>query len=454
MIPSIHSPQLWQAVAGRAGSSRRRRAAVVSGAMFLTLFAAAFLWPGLALSDSGSLASLRELETRAVRAIGTAKASFVFLEGGSGFLISSDGYVLTNAHVVAEGIFRRGILFRAHLTTGQAVFGDLVGSDPEGDVALLKLRGVERLPALEFGDDSALRPGDPVIALGDPFLIASASIFLERPPPDYDPSASLGVVSAVHRNSDSYTDAIQVDVAVNRGNSGGPLLTLDGKVVGINGKIETRFDTGVNTGVGYAIPVSQILRFLEPMKHAGGGIVRHGMVYGLEVEERARGGGGLAVKGVKPGSHAEAVGFLKNDQITALNGLPIRSRSRLEGILGTYPAGQQVRFTLRRGEESKDLDVGLVEPGALPYLGLTAGPTDGPDSGARVLSVLPGSPAERAGLKANDVILTFDRKQVATQAELELYVHARAAGDLVDVSLLREGKPLSLQIRMGGRPRT
>src|SRR4029453_12127126 len=112
-----------------------------------------------------------------------------------------------------------------------------------------------------------------------PFLLGSKNLFLDVAPPDYEPSASLGIVSALHRFSDSYTDAIQVDVAVNRGNSGGPLLTLDGKVVGINGKIETRFDTGVNTGVGYAIPVSQILRFLEPMKHAGGGIVRHGMVY-------------------------------------------------------------------------------------------------------------------------------------------------------------------------------
>ena len=402
-------------------------------------------------TSSSALDELRDLEKQAVKAIEAARRAFVFLEGGSGFLISPDGYLLTNAHVVAEAVFARRTELRVHLTGGEAVLADLKGSDPEGDVALLKLRGRVDAPCLELGDSESLRTGQRVIALGDPFLIASASLFLGRPPPDYVPSASLGIVSAVHRNSDTYTDAIQVDVAVNRANSGGPLITLDGKVVGINGKIETRFDTGVNTGVGYAIPANQIRRFLEPLKKADGGIVRHGVLLGLEVAERAAGKPGLPVTKVKREAPAEVAGFKVGDLIVSLDGLSVASRNRFEGILGTYPAGQQVLVKLLRGMDSVELKVALVEAGPLPYLGLTARTEEGPDGEFRILQIVPSSPAERAGLKVNDVILTFAGRKILSHTELELNLQARMAGDVVDVSLLRDGAPVDLKVRIGGQ---
>lgn len=399
---------------------------------------------------------LRDIEQQAMRVIEVSKRAFVFLEGGSGFIISPDGHMLTNAHVVVEALSAKRFLIRAHLAGGKPVTADILGTDPEGDVALLKVRPDPKEPGvpfayLELGDSEAVRGGQRVVALGDPFLIASANIFIERPPPDYEPSASLGVVSAVHRNSDTYTDAIQVDVAVNRGNSGGPLLTLDGKVVGINGKIETRFDTGVNTGVGYAIPTRQVQRFLEPLKKANGGSVRHGVVLGLESEERAGEKEGLAIQRVKASSPAEMAGFKEGDRILSVDDLPVRSRRRLEGILGTYPAGCVVTVKLLRGSDTLELKIELVEAGPLPFLGLTAKTDEGPDGGARILSIVPGSPAARAGIQVDDLVVGFNKVKILSHVELELQLQTRRMGDLVSVSIIRDGKTLEIEVRIGGR---
>jgi len=418
--------------------------------LFLVLLLG-FIETALVPAAVGEIEALRELEALTQRVIERARPAFAFLEGGSGFVISPDGYLLTNAHVVAEAIAQKRTTMRVHLAGGRPALADLQGADPEGDVALLKLRVTEPLAWLELGDSEALRPGDRVVALGDPFLIASASIFLERPPPDYEPSASLGVVSAVHRNSDTYTDAIQVDVAVNRGNSGGPLLTMEGKAVGINGKIETRFDTGVNTGVGYAIPTRQIQRFIEPLKKANGGFVRHGRILGIETEERAGERKGLPVTKVKDSSHAALAGFRPGDLILSVDGLKAHSRNRLDGILGTYPAGSEVKVALLRDGNPFEVKVALVEPGPLPFLGVTAKTHDGPDGGAKILAVLPSSPAERAGVQVDDVIVSFGSKRVMSHTELELFLQARMAGEEVDISVLRGGTPFDLKVRIGGR---
>jgi len=274
---------------------------------------------------------------------------------------------------------------------------------------------------------------------------------LDKPPPDYEPSASLGIVSALHRFSDTYTDAIQVDVAVNRGNSGGPLLTLDGKVVGINGKIVTRFEFGINTGVGYAIPSNQIKRFLEPLKSAGGGVVRHGTIFGLVPAERADGKAGLPVDRVDAGSLAEKAGFKMGDLILTIEGASVRSRTRYHGILGTFPAGREVSVQVARGSESLEVKTPLVEPGSPAFLGLKTSTVDGEGGGLTVIEVEPGAPAERAGVKEKDVILLFDGKKVVLPTELVILLKARAAGDEVTLELLRDGKPMELKVRLGGR---
>jgi serine protease Do len=306
------------------------------------------------------------------------------------------------------------------------------------------------LPHLELGDSSLLAVGQPVIALGDPFLIASENLFLDRVPPDYEPSASLGVISALHRYSDTYSDAIQVDVAVNRGNSGGPLLTLDGKVVGINGKIETRFAPGINTGVGYAIPSQQIQRFLEPLKAAGGGRVLHGAIAGLTVAERADDKSGLPIVRVVQGSAAEKAGFREGDLVLKIAGLPVRTETRYLGILSTYPAGEELAFEVARGAESLEIKAFLAAPGK-PYLGIRTQAAEAPLNGVQITRITPQSPAERAKLAVGDVIVAFAMVTVASPPDLARLVGEHNAGDVVTLKVLRGKDSIEVSVRLESR---
>jgi len=400
-------------------------------------------------SAGDELDQLRRLQPEIVHAIETSAPAFVFLEGGSGFLISPDGLVLTNDHVVA---YRSDVV--AQIAGGKSLRAKVLGHLPGGDLALLKLSGASDLPHLELGDSDALEVGQPVVALGDPFLLAAMNPFLGRAPPDYKPSASFGIVSALHRRSEAYPDAIQTDLAVNRGNSGGPLLTLDGKVVGINGKIETRFENAVNTGVGYAVPSSLIKNFLEALKGAGGGTVYPGTIRGMEVVERSEGKPGLPVRNVAPGSTAGKAGIREGDWIVAVNGKPAFTRSRFQGLLNSHPAGEEFTLTLTRGSENLELKV-RTEPEGSPFLAINmedAPVKDGSPGGAVLRQVMPGGPGAQAGLKMNDVVVSFGGAKIASAKDLREAMASRLVGEEVEVEIIREGKPLALKVRMGGRP--
>jgi serine protease Do len=388
---------------------------------------------------------LRDLEQTTMAVLEKARPAFVFIAGGSGFLISEDGYVLTNEHVVAGA---RQV--RVLLSGGRMYRADVVGHDPEGDVALLKLQSAGGLPYLELGDSSALRVGQRVIALGDPFLLGSQNLFLDEVPLDYEPAASLGIISALNRYSDTYNDAIQVDLAVNGGNSGGPLLTLEGKVVGINGKIETRFNLRINTGVGYAIPSNQIRRFLEPLKAAAGGVVLHGTIRGLHVGARAGDKPGLPVTRVVEGSPAAEAGFRPEDLILALDGLPVRTQSRFRGILGTYPAGERITAKVQRGGEVLEISTVLVGAGRA-FAGLRTQLAGDGQSGAEVAAVVPASPAQRAGFREGDVITSFGGEPVASPTDLAQLIQKRQVGERVKVMVLRDGETMELELQLTGR---
>jgi S1-C subfamily serine protease len=258
------------------------------------------------------------------------------------------------------------------------------------------------------------------------------------------------VVSALHRFSDTYFDAVQVDVAVNRGNSGGPLINLAGKVVGINGKIETRFETGINTGVGYAIPANQIRRFLEPLRRAEGGRVNHGTILGLEVAERGEEGKGIEITGVARGSLAEKLGLQKGDRLLELAGLAVRTRSRFRGILGTYPAGEEIALRVGRGAERLEIKAPIVESGPA-FLGVDTVAPEGTESGARVVRVYPGTAAYRSGLLPEDIIQSFNGEKVQSVLDLARLIQSRAAGDLVKVTVSRSGSSVELDLRLRGR---
>lgn len=402
---------------------------------------------------SSQVAALRELETRIKTVVAACKPAFVFIKGdqergyssGSGFCISPDGYVLTNDHVIAGA---RSV--QAYMTGGRFFKTTVVGRDPGGDVALLKLQGGEKFPFLELGDSQGLRPGQRVLALGDPFLTGSESIFDPGAPANFEPAVSMGIVSAVHRYSETYNDAIQVDLAVNRGNSGGPLITLDGKAVGINGKIETRFALGINTGVGYAVPSNQIARFMKYLKSAEGGVILHGKIEGLIVGERADEKSGLPVTGVRQGSPAAASGFKVGDLLGSLGGLPVRTRSRYMGILGTYPAGESIGVEVLRAGGKLELEAVLVA-GGKAHLGIKPRVVSGDVEGVEVGTVERSTSAQRAGIKEGDVITMFDGEAVASSTDLKRLMNRRRPGDTVVLRISRSGEVLELEVTLGGK---
>ncbi len=430
----------------------------IFGCLFLFVFVGTPGFVDLLGKDSTELDLLLEAQVTQVAAIEAAKPAFVFLRGiqggrringiasGSGFCISADGFVLTNNHVVegADDV-------EAFIAGGKFFKADIVGRDPMGDIALLKLRNAKGLPFLELGDSSTVRPGQRVFALGDPFLIGSDSVFASGAPPNFEPSVSAGIVSAVHRYSDMYNDAVQVDLAVNRGNSGGPLLTFDGKVVGVNGKIEVRFYIGINTGVGYAVPSNQISRFLDPLKSARGGVVLHGTIRGLGVGERVDGKAGLLVTRVQSSTPASRAGFRTGDYLVRLGGLSVPTRSRFLGILGTYPAGEHIVAEVKRGDTRQTLTAILVAPGK-PYLGVVPQSVERDDGtvGVRVKEVREGGPASRAGLQEGDVIVAMGGEKIESTTDLKTLLARRLPGDQVDVRVVRDGKPIEIEIRIGG----
>jgi serine protease Do len=386
---------------------------------------------------------------------------FVFFGGGSGVLISEDGYCLTNHHVAGAQATTR-----VTLHSGQRVQARRVCTDERGDLSLFKLEGAadEKFPFAEFGDSDKLEAGQYVIACGNPF-----GITLPAEDRKWYPTITLGIVSALHRRQGDYFDCIQTDAAVNPGNSGGPLVTLDGKLVGINGRIATRYMNRVNSGVGYAIPSVQIQNFLPAMKQGGqGGKIHHGQINGLLVGDLNTQGQGARVMGVGAGTTAEKAGFRKGDLVTAVNGYPVFNRERFGGVVGTYPEGTEIAVTVKRADETLGLKArldrytpenpfaGLAPPRPAPsrpkgsgYLGVFV---EEENEAVAVKDVRPGSPADEAGLRPGDVFLKAAGRTVKTRDELNAVIWARRPGQKLKLSLRRDGQDLDVEVVLGKHP--
>jgi S1-C subfamily serine protease len=363
------------------------------------LLAAALSAPALGASaPPGSTDVDRDLAAAIKRVV----PAYVFVGGGSGVAISPDGYVLTNHHVAGKAR-----IWKVRQPGGKVWVADLVGTDPIGDVALLKMRGAFNVPHVQMGDSDAVKVGQTVIAIGNPFMLGMT---------DDAPTVTSGVVSATNRFQGSYSDAIQTDASINPGNSGGPLLTLDGKLIGINGRISTRFGTRSNTGIGYAISINQIKRFLPGLRAAKGGKVHHGTILGMRLKpfNPNRGGEDKAIVAVvAPGSTAEKSGFLPGDRILSVENYPIVNYARFAGVLGTYPAGALVNIQVQRGDEKVDLAVKLdTRPIPAPVdfgwkFDKASTQSIQEDGGIKIKEVKKGGPAEKAGLKPGDVLIEF-----------------------------------------------
>ena len=392
------------------------------------------------------LQSARELETAYIQTIKNVLPAYVFLDGGSGVLISADGYFLTNHHVIRN---KKSTLVR---NGGKDYEAKTIGIDTKGDIALLKMDGVTTMPFLKFADSDTLHVGQQVFAIGNPFNTAEVTD---------DPTVTTGIISALHRYENNYTDAIQTDAAVNPGNSGGPLVTLDGKLAGINGLIETKFGNAANTGIALAIPAKQIERFLPKLKLAGGKTVHHGTIAGLnsdssssaEVEDEEGIRNGALVKFVAPGSPAEKLGLKVGDKIVKIDSYPLLNLYRFKGVINTYPAGSDITLTYERGGATKNVVATLEKPmpgilGVEMKSPLTI--RDEKFAVPIIAKVEPNSAASKAGLKPGDVITAINGYPMETLPEVRKFMRTvgMSAYDLMKFKVQRgpDEKPEELEL--------
>jgi S1-C subfamily serine protease len=397
-------------------------------ALLLAAHAAGFRARAAADTEAGTLATALKAEEELTQVIKKAAAAFVFVGGGSGIVVSPDGYILTNHHVAGD---RKQMTVRIQGTSAMAVC-DLVGTDPVGDLTLLKARDARDLPYVEFGDMAKVRVGQQVLAVGDPFKLAEA----EGPP-----SFSIGTISALHRFQNNYSDAIQTDAAVNPGNSGGPLLTLEGRLIGITGQIMSRFGAKANTGIGYAIPIDQIARFYPLLREAEGRIVYHGALPdGLTFTSRTDETQVAQIESVDPKSGAEKAGFKAGDRVVSVDGKRVYNYPRLIGIIGSYPENTVLDVQVERGGKLAALKIKLPRkqlppgPAYVAGMGMKLEQTRGMD-GLRVAAVDKNSAAEKAGLLAGDVVVSIDGKTPA--ADWHDLLSAKKPGETLDIRIRR-----------------
>ena len=282
--------------------------------------------------------------------------------GGSGVIIDPRGYGLTNYHVVAGMLeTRRGW---GGFSDGKLYELEVLGIDPTGDVAMFRLKGMERFPYVGLGDSDRVRVGDAAVVMGNPFSLSD----------DYTPSVTVGLVTGVHRYQKgvkgnlTYTDCIQVDASVNPGNSGGPLFNAAGEVIGINGRISVNTRGRFNVGLGYAISSNQIARFVPAMR--AGLLARHGTlqatvdaVWDQNLAPTLKGVGAddgrIVFQRIAPDTNADKAGIRRGDTLLTFDGVAITSGNHYASLLGTYPAEWPVPIEIEQEGQRRSVVVRL-----------------------------------------------------------------------------------------------
>ena len=335
----------------RATNGIRHHCARLPGAPLLAAWLVV-LW-GL-VSFAAELPPLvRNAEQERIRVIAKAKATAVCIfargghGGGSGVLISPDGFALTNYHVVKPA----GNFMKCGMDDGKLYDAVLVGLDPTGDVALIKLLGRTDFPHATLTDSNRVRSGDWCFAVGNPFLLAT----------DFQPTVTYGIVSGIHRYQPpagtllEYTDCIQTDASINPGNSGGPLFNAAGELIGVNGRGSFEKRGRVNVGVGYAISSNQLRNFLGYLK--SGRIVDHAT---LGATVATSDDGRVVVSNILDSSDAYRRGLRYGDEIVAFSGRTINTVNEFKNVLGIYPKGWSVPLEYRRDGQEFEVVVRLM----------------------------------------------------------------------------------------------
>tara|TARA_B110000503_G_scaffold141876_1_gene236799 strand:+ start:6683 stop:8107 length:1425 start_codon:yes stop_codon:yes gene_type:complete len=373
---------------------------------------------------------------------------------GSGFLISEDGYILTNFHVIkdADKII-------VALSDRREMEAQLVGGDPRSDLALLKIEA-EDLPFLTLADSDQLKVGEWVLAIGSPF--------------GFDYSVTAGIVSAKGRSlrSETYVPFIQTDVAINPGNSGGPLFNLDGEVVGINSQIYTR--SGGFMGLSFAIPSNTAIAVVAQLRETGE--VARGWL-GVQIQEVSQDlaesfgldkAAGALIAQVLDNSPALAAGLLAGDVITQVDGNEIIMSAQVAHFIGAIVPEQSVIIQLVRNGESIKVDVVIghlpksvagtvsaVEKGKyVQRIGLRVAPLSSEKAqawrirnGINIMEVDAGV-AQELGLQAGDVITSLANQRITSVQQFVELAEALPAKRSISLRIVRDGRPLFVAFRL------
>jgi serine protease Do len=361
---------------------------------------------------------------------------------GSGFIISNDGYIFTNNHVVEQA---DKILVKT--SDGKEYEAKVIGTDPNTDIALIKIKAENSLPVAEIGDSEKVKVGEWVIAIGNPFGL--------------DATVTAGIVSAKGRviGAGPYDNFIQTDASINPGNSGGPLFSMEGKVIGINTAIVAH-----GQGIGFAIPISMAKSILADLKTKGK--VTRGWM-GISVQDitddiarnlNHKSKNGALVSDVFKGDPADKAGIKIGDIITEINGKPIKDTHELLLIIAGLQVGQkmvikairdgkEMSFQVTVGERREDITQAGVEKSGKGHFGIATQEIT-PDiakqlgiskEGVIVTDVQPGSPADEVGIQPQDVIVQVNRVKISSMKDYNREI-IRAAEKKSVTLLIKRGR--------------
>ncbi len=379
---------------------------------------------------------------------------------GSGFIISKDGYVISNYHVIkgADEVMVR-------LSDRRELPAKVVGTDPRSDIAVLKVETEKDLPILKLGSSEKLKVGEWVLAIGSPF--------------GFDHSVTAGIVSAKGRNlpNENYVPFIQTDVAINPGNSGGPLFNLEGEVIGVNSQIYSR--TGGFMGLSFAIPIDVVMNVYQQIRDKGEvsrgwlGVLIQDVTHELAESFHMTEPHGALVSKVLPESPADKAGLEAGDVITKFGGHAIAISADLPPLVGATRIDEKVAIEILRDGKSQGLMISIgklpaedAAPVARKDQPVAAGSADerlkitvreltsaerkglelsGP--GLLVEEVKAG-PARTAGLQAGDVLVQINFKEITSTAALSAITKELVAGSKVPMLVNRQGNPLFMALEL------
>jgi len=380
----------------------------------------------------------------------TPEREFKHKSLGSGFIISRDGYIFTNHHVVAKAD-----KIKVKLSNGKEYDAEIKGRDANTDLALIKIKADEPLPAITFGDSDKLRVGDWVFAIGSPFGL--------------EHTVTAGIVSAKGRaiGSGPYDNFIQTDASINPGNSGGPLFNLDGEVVGINTAIVAQAQ-----GIGFSVPVNMAKTILNDLKTKGSvtrgwlGVSIQDITPDMATNLKLKDKRGALVGQVFEGDPADMAGIKTGDIIIAIDGRSVQDTHELLRVVAALPVGKKVEVKiLREGlEKSLTLLVGQrkealeraktgkiheqfgmalqeITPEIAQHFGLTQ------KGGIIITDIKPGSAADEGGLKPQDIILQVNRTKIRSLKDFTEEINRSSKEETLMLLIKREDNSLFLTIR-------